>query len=145
MRPETTFAIFNYGILVFWLLLAMAPRWRMTQTIVHSAIVPVVLATVYAILIVTDRPGPQGGNFFSLDGVMRIFTSPQTVVAAWIHYLVGDLFVGAWETRDAQRIGIPHWALLPCLFLTLMFGPIGLASYLLLRLVWKKRFTLVEA
>ena len=144
MRPETIFLICNYGILGFWLLLAVAPKWRPTQTIVHSAIVPVVLATVYAILIVTDRPGPQNGNFFSLDGVMRIFTSPQTVVAAWIHYLVGDLFLGAWEVRDAQRIGIPHWAVLPSLFLTLMFGPVGLASYLVMRFVWKKRLTLVE-
>ena len=145
MRIEAIVAVFNYGILVFWILLAIAPRWKGTQAIVHSAIVPLVLATAYSILILTDRPGPQGGNFLSLDGVMKIFTSPQTVVAAWIHYLVGDLFLGAWEVRDAQRIGIPHVAVLPCLFLTLMFGPVGLASYLALRLIWKKKLTLVEA
>src|SRR5258708_16269349 len=115
MRLETVFAIFNYGILLPWMLLAFAPRWSLTQKIVHSAIVPLVLAVFYVLLIATDRPGPQGGNFFSLDGVMRIFTSPQTVVAAWIHYLVGDLFLGAWEARDAQRLGISHLGVLPSL------------------------------
>jgi hypothetical protein len=145
MPLETVFAIFNYGILAPWLLLAIAPRWSVTQKVVHSAIGPLALAVAYVLLLTTDRPGPQSGSFFSLDGVMHIFTSRQTVIAAWIHYLVGDLFLGAWEVRDAQRLGIPHWAVLPCLLLTLMFGPVGLASFLILRLVWKKRLTLVEA
>jgi len=35
--------------------------------------------------------------------------------------------------RDARRRGIPHLWLLPCLFFTLMPGPIGLLLYALLR------------
>jgi hypothetical protein len=66
------------------------------------------------------------------------------VIAAWLHYLIGDLFVGAWEVRDAQRLGIPQPWVIPSLVLTLLFGPVGLASWLLLRLAMRRRFTLIE-
>lgn len=53
--------------------------------------------------------------------------------------------IGAWEVRDAQRIGLHHLAVVPCLVLTLMLGPVGLLLYLVLRGVFKKRVWLDEA
>ena len=44
-----------------------------------------------------------------------------------------DLFVGAWQARDAQRVGLNHFLLIPCLLLTLVVGPIGLVTYLMIR------------
>jgi hypothetical protein len=61
------------------------------------------------------------------------FSAPNIVVAGWIHYLIFDLFVGAWESRDAVRRGVPHWLVIPCLLGTLMFGPIGLLLYVTAR------------
>lgn len=125
---STLFLFLNYGILPFWALLAFAPRWRWTQKIV--GLTPLLLAPLYAFLLFTDH---TGGSIFSLAGVMTAFSSPQTTVAGWIHYLIGDLFVGAWEVRDARRLEIKHAFVVPSLVLTLMFGPIGLASWLVLR------------
>ena len=51
----------------------------------------------------------------------------------WIHYLVFDLFVGAWIGRDAIRRAIPHWMVVPCLVVTLFIGPVGLLLYFLVR------------
>jgi hypothetical protein len=133
MDLDSVFLVLNYSVLPAWLLLAFAPRWSWTLRIVHSALVPALLGTAYGILLFTDAEGSPEGSFFTLDGVMAIFTSRQTVIAAWVHYLIFDLFVGAWETRDAARRGIPHWLVVPCLLVTLMFGPLGLLSYLALR------------
>jgi hypothetical protein len=36
MTPETIFAIANNGILIFWLLLIVAPGWRETRVLVLS-------------------------------------------------------------------------------------------------------------
>ena len=47
-----------------------------------------------------------------------------------MHYLAFDLLVGSWEARDARSRGVPHWALLPCLALTFLFGPAGWLLYL---------------
>ena len=39
------------------------------------------------------------------------------------------------EVRDAQTKGISHWLVIPCLLLTFMLGPTGLALYLVIRTV----------
>ncbi|MCA9606244.1 MAG: DUF4281 domain-containing protein, partial [Myxococcales bacterium] len=65
-------------------------------------------------------------------------------IACWLHYLIFDLFVGAWEVRDAERLGLSHLFVVPSLVLTLMFGPVGLMSWLAVRAIAKRRFALVE-
>ncbi len=145
MNVETVFAVCNYGVVPFWLLLVVAPRSKAADFLVHSPLPAALLVPVYAWLLFGDDPGPQGASFFTLEGVTRIFTTPKTITACWIHYLVFDLFVGAWETRDAKRLGIPHVAVVPCLVLTLLFGPIGFLVYLALRFGLRRRFTLIEA
>src|SRR5690606_18835347 len=105
MPAEIVFYACNYGVIVSWALLVVAPRWVWTDRLVHSVVPAVLLVPTYALMLWTDAPGPQGASFFTLEGVMRIFTTPQTVTACWIHYLVFDLFVGAWEARDARRLG----------------------------------------
>jgi hypothetical protein len=147
MSPETVFNIANNGILVFWLLLIVAPHWRVTETLVQSVVVPVIIGLTYTWLIATVFFGgalPEGGNFSSLAGVMAFFTSPVAATAGWIHYLVFDLFVGAWQVRDAQRRGITHLAVIPCLVLTLLAGPVGLLLYLALRTGMRRGGLLLE-
>jgi Mn2+/Fe2+ NRAMP family transporter len=75
---------------------------------------------------------------------MAFFTSPVAATAGWIHYLVFDLFVGAWQVRDAQRRGITHLAVIPCLVLTLLAGPVGLLLYLALRTGMRRGGFLLE-
>lgn len=55
------------------------------------------------------------------------------LLAGWVHYLAFDLFIGSWEVRDAQRHGLSHLLVVPCLALTFLFGPVGLLLYLGLR------------
>jgi len=144
MNPHALFAICNFGILPAWLLLAVAPSWRGTQWIVHAAVLPVLLALVYGFALFSAPAAPDGAGFGSLAGVMLLFTVPEAVLAGWVHYLVFDLFVGAWEVRDARRRGIPHLWVLPCLVLTLMLGPLGLLLYLVLRWVRTRTLLLEE-
>lgn len=144
MTPDTVFTICNTGVLPAWLLLVLAPAWKWTHRVVHSAWIPLLLGIVYAGAFATNTVAPEGAGFGSLAGVMLLFTSPHAVLAGWVHYLVFDLFVGAWEVRDAQRRGISHWLVVPCLALTLMLGPLGLLAYLTLRGALKRVVTLVE-
>lgn len=143
MDPGTVFTICNYGVLPLWLLLAVAPGWPGTQRIVHAVWLPLLLAAVYVWALLATSA--EGGSFTSLAGVMAFFRSPHGALAGWVHYLVFDLFIGAWEVRDARRRQIPHLMLLPCLFFTLMLGPIGLALYLALRIARTGKTGLDEA
>jgi hypothetical protein len=88
--------------------------------------------------------GEPGGGFGSLSQVSQLFQNPYKLLAGWIHYLAFDLFVGSWEVRDAQRLGIHHLLVVPCLALTFLLGPIGLLLYLALRFTMKRRFIINE-
>jgi hypothetical protein len=129
---ERIFSLAGMVVLPCWILLAAAPTWKWSQRLA-TFVAPLLIASVYVWLLFA-HPAPQGAGFRSLAQVMVLFSSPYAVLAGWIHYLAFDLFTGAWEARDAARLGISRWIVLPCLVLTFLFGPLGLALYLLLKL-----------
>ncbi|MFK7990467.1 MAG: ABA4-like family protein [Sandaracinaceae bacterium] len=141
---ELAFYACNYGVIGAWLLLAVAPKSEVTRRVVFSGFVPFLFGTAYGVILFADWGSSPDAHVFTLDGVMAVFTSRPTVVAAWIHYLIFDLFVGAWITRDAARHGIRHLWVVPLLFTTLAFGPLGLVGYLLLRGVRTGRWSTEE-
>jgi hypothetical protein len=142
--PAILYLVFSWGMVPFWLLLVAAPHSRVTSRVVHFGALPLLLSVAYALLLFSEDAGNAEANMFSLAGVMAIFDQPQTVVAAWLHYLIFDLFIGAWEVRDAARRQIPHRWVVPCLALTFVFGPVGLLAYLLLRLARGQGLSLDE-
>lgn len=130
---DLLFRIFNTGVMPMWLLMAVAPRWRVTQWLLRFPLFPLVVAGGYLVLMLLGllsggEEQPQG-DFFSLDGVAALFSRKEVVLVGWLHYLAFDLCVGMWELRDSQRLGIAHYWVLPCLFFTLMLGPIGFLLY----------------
>lgn len=144
MEAELLFKICNNFVLPAWILLAVAPRWSWTRKLIFHGWIPALLAVAYIYCFYAAWPLPEDGNFGTLAGVMRFFEVPYAVVAGWIHYLAFDLFVGAWEVRDAERRGVAHWWVIPCLFFTLMLGPVGLLMYLIVRFALKRTLTIEE-
>lgn len=137
MSLETIFSITNVIAFVGWILLIVAPRWKWTQRVILSGAIQLFLAIVYLILVIVFW-GTAEGDFFTLAGITKLFSSPPVLLAAWVHYLVFDLFVGAWEVRDAQEKGVSHWLVMPCLLLTFIFGPIGFLMYHMVRYLARK-------
>jgi hypothetical protein len=132
VRPEQLFSLANAVALAGWIALAAAPRWRAGATHIAGLLVPGLLAAVYVMLVALRLPGAPGG-FATLADVATLFADPWLLLAGWVHYLAFDLFVGAWEVRDARRRQIPHLLVVPCLVLTFLLGPTGLLAYLALR------------
>ncbi len=132
MNAELIFSIASNAVLPAWILLAVAPGWKGTQWIVHSAAFSLAIAALYAVVLVPAMSGAEG-NMLTLAGVQQLFSNPLAALAGWLHYLAFDLFIGAWEVRNARRLAIPHWQVLPCLFFTLMLGPVGLFAYFVVR------------
>lgn len=131
------YTLLNFGVVPFWALLIVAPVFRLTDLLVHSVAMPILLGVTYAWLLATALwggvPLPEGAGFSTLDGLVKLFSVKEALVAGWAHYIVFDLFVGAWQARDAQRVGLNHFVLIPCLILTFLVGPVGLLAYLLIR------------
>ena len=144
MNAESIFSLCGTIVIPGWLLLVFLPRWKYSATLISSVIIPALLGVVYAWLIVSNIGAGEGG-FGSLAGVRELFSNDFLLLAGWIHYLAFDLFIGSWEVRDAQRIGIHHLAVIPCLFLTFMLGPVGLLIYLAIRAGWKRQYLIEHA
>ena len=132
MTPDLLFTIVNAVAVLGWLGLAALPGHKIVTRITGLTI-PALLALIYVAIVVT-RIGASEGGFGSLAAVTMLFSDPWLLLAGWIHYLAFDLFVGAWEVRDAHTRGMSHALVLPCLALTFLFGPAGWMLYLILRL-----------
>jgi hypothetical protein len=132
MSPEQLFSIANAVAVVSWVLLAILPGRRWVTEMLASRVVPAVFAGLYTGLIVS-LVGRVEGGFSTLAGVALLFKDPWLLLAGWVHYLAFDLLIGTWEVRDAKERGIPRILVVPCLFLTFMFGPAGWLSYMALR------------
>lgn len=132
MTPAALFGVMNAVVLPAWLMLIFLPRFKWTR-IVAAYAVPSGLAIVYLALLVMN-PWPAGSGFATIEQVERLFSSPWFLLAGWVHYLAFDLFVGAWEVRDATRLRVPHLLVVPCLILTFLIGPVGLALYFIVRI-----------
>lgn len=144
MSDETLFTVCSNAVLPGWILLLVAPRWRWTTGLIASVLTPGVLAIVYVVLMASSFGSTEGG-FSSLAEVSQLMSNPRVLLAGWVHYLVFDLFIGCWEVRDAQQIGLSHWLVIPCLALTLLLGPTGLLLYFVLRSAVKRQVLIEPA
>lgn len=130
--PETLFQNANPLALSGWIALAASPLRPGPLILYAGRVVPVLLAVLYAALMLAGWSGAQGG-YGSLPEVMRLFDDPTVALAGWVHYLGFDLFVGAWCVEIARREGIRHLLVLPCLMLVFLFGPAGFLCFMALR------------
>ena len=143
MDLERIFTLASTLAAVGWLLLIIVPR-RPLAVHVAGVFFPLILALMYFYFIATNFRGADGG-FGSLADVATLFQKPELLLAGWIHYLCFDLFIGAWEVRDAERHGIPHLVVIPCLIMTFMLGPIGLLFYFAIRSAKLRTVMVAEA
>ncbi len=140
MPAAQIFEIVSTVVLPGWLLLIFLPRWRFTMPVAAIGL-PLALAVTYAVVL-GSHWGEGEGGFGSLKEVEMLFANPYALLGGWIHYLAFDLFIGAWEVRDAQKQQVPHLAVVPCLLLTFIFGPVGLLLYFVLRYALRRQLAL---
>ena len=138
MTDDRLFGFANALPLVGWFALLLAPLARPTL-VAAARVVAVVLAVSYvtgiaAALVAGGGPMP---DVMTLSGLAHAFSTPRVMLVGWVHYLAFDLWVGAWEAEEAGRRGMPHAALVPCLVLTFLSGPVGLLLFLVLRVKWR--------
>ncbi|MCA2013380.1 DUF4281 domain-containing protein [Cereibacter sphaeroides] len=129
--------LLHLPVLPAWALLIFAPQAALTRQYVHSGVIPLILGAAYAVLLFCGAVlgfAAPGAGMGSLAGVMALFSHPVGTLTGWAHFLVFDLFVGAWIARDAQALGLRHAGTVPVLLLALVFGPLGLFAHVLRRL-----------
>jgi Domain of unknown function (DUF4281) len=137
MNIDEIFVLANRFAIAAWVLLVIGlfapPAWSKRALFIAGRVMPVVLCVGYVIALVNGWGSAPGGGFSTLDGVKALFASKPILLGAWIHYLAFDLLVGRWITDQSMAAGsstLLKVLTVPCLFATLMFGPLGLLLYL---------------
>lgn len=139
MTPETAFQILNALVLPQWLLMIVAPRWKPTDFLAKSFLIPAVLALFYIYYLFFGNSALDLQSFSTLANVKSLFSEDEALLAGWIHYLAFDLAVGSYILRNGQRRNVPHVWIVPCLIGSFLFGPVGLLLYVLGRSVKQQK------
>ena len=128
---ETVFSFSSFIAIFGWILLVAVPADPRAK-LLTGIIIPLTLSVIYLVFIFLHFADAPGG-FGSLAEVRTLFGKDELLLAGWVHYLAFDLFIGAWESRDSQRLQIPRLVMIPCYVMTFMLGPIGLLFYFAIR------------
>ena len=133
MTLAQAFWLAHVQALIGWIALLAAPLFG-CRAVPVARVCAAMLAVGYLILFIGAPDGLRAlVTDYSLDGIGRLFTDRQTLLLGWVHYLAFDLWVASWEVEEGRRIGLTHWLVAPCVFLTVMLGPLGLLLFLVIR------------
>ena len=143
LTNENIYLIVNWGIIPFWLLLIFFPRHQLTNFLVQSVIVPLLLAGSYVYLsykIFLEGNILDGFELYNgLNGLYSMFANETLLLIFWLHFLSISLFAGAWIVRDSKKYFIPKIITIPSLIFTYFTGPIGLVFYWFIRIFFAKK------
>ena len=134
----------NFGVLPFWVMLIIIPNSKVTQILINSIILPLILSVAYVYVfyqaILLDEP--LFGIFklyLSLDDLYTVFATENFLLIFWIHFLALNLFLGSWVSRDALKYNMTRGLVFVPLVLIYLTGPLGLVLYWIFRIFYAKR------
>jgi hypothetical protein len=133
MSTALAFKIVEALTLPIWACWILAPRSRLARHLANADWPWLSLGAVYLAVLVTfvaRGGGLRPDSWTSLDGLTAVLAAPWGALGAWVHLLCVDLFLGRWMVGRAPNAG---YRLAPVLVVTLLFGPLGLVLFLVMR------------
>jgi len=134
----------NFGILPFWIMLILIPNSRISQILINSIILPLLFSTLYVYVLykaflMSDPLSEIFKLYLSLDMLYTIFSTESFLLIFWLHFLIINLFIGSWVSRDAAKYNMTRRLVaLPLIFIYFT-GPIGLIIYWIVRVFYAKK------
>ncbi len=146
---ENIYLWINFGVLPFWLMLIIIPNSKVTQILINSIILPLILSVAYVYVfyqaILLDEPLFDIFKLYlSLDDLYTVFATENFLLIFWIHFLALNLFLGSWVSRDAVKYNMTRGLVFVPLVLIYLTGPLGLVLYWIFRIFYAKSINLYE-
>lgn len=138
MNFSAIFLLCNKFVLLGWLLLLIAPKWKYTTRIVTISCV-LMLSILYSFLVLYGLNDFDWSSFSTLNKVRQLFQCDSALLAGWIHYLAFDLYLGIQIVNQTKELKIPYLYNLFLLPITFFFGPIGFVFFFLFK-TYKLRY-----
>ena len=134
----------NFGILPFWIMLIIIPNSKVTQILINSVILPLILSITYVYVIyqtiLLDEPIFDIFKLYlSLDNLYTVFATESFLLVFWLHFLTLNLFLGSWVSRDGVKHNMSRGLVSFPLILIYFTGPLGLVLYWIIRIFYAKK------
>ena len=134
----------NFGILPFWIMLIIIPNSKVTQILINSVILPLILSLAYVYVIyqaiLLDEPLFDIFKLYlSLDNLYTVFATESFLLVFWLHFLTLNLFLGSWVSRDGVKHNMSRGLVSFPLILIYFTGPLGLVLYWVIRIFYAKK------
>ena len=134
----------NIGLLPFWLMLIIIPNSRLTQFLINSIILPLILSVTYVYIIyqtiLLNEPMFEIFKLYiSLENLYTVFATESFLLVFWLHFAAINLFVGSWISRDSVKYNIKRRLIFLPLILVYFTGPLGIVLYWLIRIFYAKK------
>jgi len=134
----------NFGILPFWIMLIIIPNSKVTQILINSVILPLILSLTYVYVIyqaiLLDEPLFDIFKLYlSLDNLYTVFATESFLLVFWLHFLTLNLFLGSWVSSDGVKHNMSRGLVSFPLILIYFTGPLGLVLYWIIRIFYAKK------
>ncbi len=145
LNYENIYLIANWGILPFWLLLIVMPNHSITNFLVQSIVLPLILASAYGFvaynIFLEGNMLDSFELYYGLDGLYSMFSNEAFLLVFWLHFLAINLFIGSWISRDSGRYVVNKFFVIISLVMTYFTGPLGLVFYWFIRIFYAKKIS----
>ena len=134
----------NFGVMPLWILLIIIPNSRITQILINSVIIPLILSTaylyiIYQAILLDEMSIDIFKLYLNLDNLYTVFATESFLLVFWIHFIGLNLFLGSWVSRDAFKYNMPKKLTLFPLILIYFAGPVGLVLHWMFRIFYSKK------
>ena len=134
----------NFGVFPFWCMLIVIPNSKVTQILVNSIIIPLILSTsyvyvIYQTILLDESIFDIFKLYLGLDNLYTVFATESFLLVFWLHFLALNLFLGSWMSRDGVKYNISRSLVFIPLILTYFTGPLGLVLYWIIRIFYAKK------
>ena len=137
------------GVLPFWLILIIIPNSNITKFLLNSILLPLIISGIY--IYVIYQAFLLGEDFFEifklylgLENLTVVFSTETFLLIFWLHFLILNILLGTWVSRDSLKYSIPKPFVILTLLMVYFVGPIGLVFYWFFRVFYAKRISLYD-
>ena len=140
---EELFYVLSYAPGPFWLILLFLPMNQMAMRAFDLFLIA--LCFHFAIMTIPQLPEllPMIADP-EFDEIKEFMTSRTGFVGAWNHMILGDLWIARWVCHDSIKSSLGMVFRVPFIISIMFFGPLGLALYLLYRMIFLRKIYLLE-
>ena len=134
----------NFGVMPLWLMLIFIPNSRITQILINSVVIPLILTVTYIYVLYQGFLLDESfvdifKLYIGLDNLYTIFASENFLLVFWLHFISLNIFLASWVSRDAIKYNITKKFTFVPLVLIYFSGPLGLVIYWMFRIFYSKK------